>query len=57
MLSALVDLFDRGSEEMRDWQPHAREALDAAIARYDAEHRLPRLQWRGDGGPVATEVS
>ncbi|MFC0221179.1 hypothetical protein [Nocardioides zeicaulis] len=57
MLSALVDVFDRGSQEMRDWQPHAREALDAVIARYDLDHRLPRLQWRGDGGPVVSEDS
>lgn len=46
MLSALVDVFGRGSEELREWQPHAREALDAVITRYDAEGRLPRLQWR-----------
>jgi|PersoiStandDraft_1058852.scaffolds.fasta_scaffold09549_5 hypothetical protein len=48
MLSALVDVFGRGSQEMCEWQPHAREALDAVIARYDAEDRLPRLQWRED---------
>lgn len=54
MLSALVDVFGRGSQELREWQPHAREALDAVIARYDAEVRLPRLQWR-DGGASAAE--
>jgi hypothetical protein len=54
MLSALVDVFDRGSAEMQDWQPHAREALDAVIARYDREGRLPRLQWRAEGPPAAS---
>jgi len=54
MLSAPVDVFGRGSQELREWQPHAREALDAVIARYDAEVRLPRLQWR-DGGASAAE--
>lgn len=56
MFSALVDVFGRGSEEMRDWQPQAREALDAVIARYDAECRLPSLQWRHGEGPAATEA-
>ncbi|MFD1504287.1 hypothetical protein FE374_04385 [Georgenia yuyongxinii] len=58
MLSALVDVFGRGSEEMRAWQPHAREALDTVITRYDAEDRLPRLQWRkDDASGVANQVS
>jgi hypothetical protein len=55
MLSALVDVFGRGSHEMREWQPHARDALDAVIARYDAEGRLPRIQWReGDTSGTAS---
>ncbi len=55
MLSALVDVFGRGSQELRDWHPHAREALDAVIARYDGEGRLPRLQWRSVDGSGGSE--
>jgi hypothetical protein len=53
MLSALTDVFGRGSKEMHDWQPHAREALDAVIARYEAEERLPRLRWK-EGDTMAS---
>ena len=56
MLSALTDVFGRGSTEMHDWQPHARDALDAVIARYDAEERLPRLRWREANPPETTEA-
>ena len=48
MLSSLVDVFQRGSDELRDWQLHVRAALDAVLERYDAEPRLPRLQWRAE---------
>lgn len=55
MLDSLVTVFDRGSDEVREWQPHARLRLDETIARYDAEHRLPRIQWHRGGRPKGGE--
>ncbi|MDH2415811.1 hypothetical protein [Nocardioides sp. CER19] len=55
MLDSLITVLDRGSDEVRDWQPHARERLDEAITRYDAESRLPRIQWHGRAGTAAPE--
>lgn len=53
MLGALVDRFDEGSDEMREWQPYARETLDAVTSRYDADERFPRMQWRNGAAPGA----
>lgn len=43
MLDVLVSLFERGSDELREWGPAARERLDAVLDRYDAMDGLPPI--------------
>lgn len=45
IIDSMVTIFDRGSDEVREWQPHARAQLDELIALYDAEEGLPRVAW------------
>jgi hypothetical protein len=52
MLDSLVTVFDRGSDDVREWQPNAREQLDEMIARYDAEGKLPHVGWHKVGQPA-----
>lgn len=43
MLDVLIELFDRGSDELREWKPAARGFMDEVLDRYDATPGLLAL--------------
>lgn len=56
MLDVLIELFDRGSEELREWKPAARGFMDEVLDRYDATPGLLALsRARDDGSALPAE--